>query len=83
MSVLDDWRRQGQENYLKGVTLFFNNYQPYRTGWDHNHCEFCGIKFSLEKDGLKFGYTTKDKYYWICRDCCKDFKDEFLWKVEE
>lgn len=79
---LDDWRRQGQEKYLKGVKLVFKDYHPYRTGWEHDHCEFCGSKFSLNEGDLKKGYSTEDGYHWICSDCFNDFKDEFNWKIE-
>jgi len=79
----DDWRRQGQEKYLKGVNFVFKDYQPYRIGWDHDHCEFCGAKFSLNGDDLKKGYSTEDSYRWICGDCFNDFKEEFNWQVIE
>lgn len=79
----NDWRRQGQEQFLKGVKLFLRNYRPYRSGWDHDHCEFCGAKFSLSKGDLKKGYSTKDGYHWICNNCFQDFKDEFEWDVED
>ena len=76
----DDWRRQGQERYLKGVKLIFKNYTPYRKGWEHDHCEFCWAKFSLYEGDLKQGYTTEDEYRWICIPCFNDFKDEFVGK---
>jgi len=79
----DDWRRQGQEKYLKGVKLMFRDYHPYRIGWDHDHCEFCGAKFSLNEGDLKKGYSTEDGYHWICSRCFNDFKNEFCWQVEE
>jgi hypothetical protein len=81
--VRDDWRKQGQENYLNGVNLFFKLYSPCSTEWDHDHCEFCWNKFSLNEGDLKRGYTNEDGYRWICLDCFNDFKDEFAWKVEE
>ena len=79
----DDWRRQGQERFLKGVKLKEKNYRPYSLEWDHDHCEFCGAKFSAQKEDLKKGYSTKDNYYWICNLCFNDFKDEFCWSIEE
>ena len=35
--------------------------------WDHDHCEFCWAKFSLEghSGDLDEGYATKDNYQWI------------------
>lgn len=77
----DDWRRQGQEEYLTGVALIHQQYRPYRAGWDHDHCEFCGSKFSLQDGNLIEGYTTQDQYRWICIPCFNDFKNEFGWLV--
>src|SRR5690554_1008124 len=79
----DDWRRQGQEKYLKDIILVFRDYYAYHIGWEHDHCEFCGSKFSLKEGDLKKGYSTEDGYRWICNDCFNDFKEEFNWKVKE
>ena len=79
----DDWRRQGQERYLSGARLIRQPYRPYRQGWDHDHCEFCGAKFSLDKSDLKEGYSTEDGYHWICTRCFQDFKEELGWRVED
>ncbi|MDL2283276.1 hypothetical protein LJB94_02020, partial [Odoribacter sp. OttesenSCG-928-G04] len=73
-SAADDWRRQGQEQYLLEVSLLFRDYYPCRSGWDHDHCEFCGIKFSLNENDLNTGYSTEDAYHWICEQCYNDFK---------
>ncbi|HBG42116.1 MAG TPA: hypothetical protein DDW85_12025 [Porphyromonadaceae bacterium] len=82
-SRANDWRRQGQERYLKGVSLIFRDYYPYRQNWDHDHCEFCGAKFSLKEGDLHKGYSTKDGYHWICNKCFNDFKNEFKWELEQ
>ena len=79
---LNDWRRQGQERYLFGVKLIARDYHPYNSGWDHDHCEFCGIKFSLFEGDLGKGYSTEDEYHWICNQCFDDFKYEFAWQLE-
>ena len=83
----DDWRRQGQERFLKGVTLVHKKYRLYDKSprWDHDHCEFCGTKFSLldNPEHSKEGYATEDDYHWICADCFLDFRDEFDWTVKE
>lgn len=79
----NDWRRQGQERFLKGVKLIKRVYQPYRLGWEHDHCEFCGAKFSLQESDLKNGYSTVSGYNWVCEQCFNDFKDEFNWDVED
>jgi hypothetical protein len=79
----NDWRLTGQEKYLKGVVLFWRPYEP-QEGNDHDHCEFCWDKFM--KDGsdesLGFGYTTEDRYRWVCETCFKDFAEMFGWKIE-
>lgn len=78
----DDWRLQGQENYLQGVALSYKKWSV-REGNDHDHCEFCGEKFMSEKhpNTLHEGYTTLDDYHWICNSCFEDFKQTFSWKV--
>lgn len=83
----DDWRRQGQERYLRGVTLVHRTYRqnPTNPAWDHDHCEFCGLKFKLEEEAGKTmdGYATEDDYRWICPACYDDFKNEFGWILRE
>ncbi len=80
-----DWRLQGQERYLQGVTLILAKYTRYSDKWDHDHCEFCGVKFTEEgtetPDSLHQGYRTNDKYRWICPKCFNDFKESFGWTV--
>lgn len=78
---MDDWRLQGQERYLKGVKLSHADYQPYREGWDHDHCEFCSRKFSLAANDLHKGYVTEDRYHWICEPCFADFANSFGWTI--
>ena len=81
----DDWRLQGQENYLTGVRLYKKKYQQYGEEWDHDHCEFCSRKFSLvpTKGELSQGYSTEDNYRWICEKCFNDFQELFKWQVTE
>jgi len=83
MSQPQDWRRQGQERYLAGRRLRYQQYQPYREGWDHDHCEFCLLKFSRIEGDENHGYVTDDNYHWICRGCFEHFRDEFLWTQVE
>lgn len=83
--TVEDWRMMGQEDYLKGVTLSWSKYTAYTETWTHDHCEFCGAEF-IEEDQpgtFQFGYTTEDRYRWICEQCFGDFKDRFEWKVVE
>jgi len=78
----DDWRRQGQEEFLRGLKWSLRFYVPYREGWDHDHCEFCWRKFSLAKGDVHIGYVSGDKYHWVCEECFADFCDELGWQVE-
>lgn len=78
---MSDWRLQGQERYLSGVELCWSSYEPFREGWDHDHCEFCGRKFAVEGGDFTEGYRTLDGYHWISKDCYDDFKGLFNWRV--
>lgn len=69
----DDWRRTGQEDYLKGARLTWKRFQAYSGNWEHEHCVFCWKKFldanyaSWMREALEsgseehagHGYTTK------------------------
>ena len=79
--ISDDWRIQGQEQYLHGVKLVLRNYSPPSAEWDHDHCAFCGAKFSLNDGDLKNGYSTEDGYHWVCNQCFNDFLHVFNWHV--
>lgn len=79
----NDWRLTNQERFLKGVTLCWQQYVPASPTNDHDHCEFCLAKF-MEQDKpetLREGYSTLDRYRWICKPCFEDFADLFQWKV--
>ena len=84
-SLDDDWRLQGQEAYLDGVTLKWSKYRRPSDEWDHDHCEFCGAKFTENgtsvNEAQQFGYTTNDKYRWICMTCFDDFNGKFKWTL--
>jgi len=77
-----DWRLQNQESYMLGLTLTKKSYAPSNPTNDHDHCEFCSIKFmqSLKEDVLNVGYTTPDGYRWVCEQCYNDFKKKFKWQ---
>ena len=77
----DDWRRLDQDEYLKGVRVMATNYVMHDPQSDHEHCEFCGAKFSTYEGDLHAGYCTLDRYRWICPTCFEDFKDEFGWTI--
>lgn len=81
-----DWRRMGQETYLKDKTLFFIPFSPCSKDWDHEHCAFCWATFSACEGDEREGYCTERANqrgaHWICRQCYEDFRDEFNWTVE-
>jgi len=83
----DDWRLQGQENYLQGAVLVRRPYRQYAKSatWDHDHCEFCWATFSLhvQPDHLQEGYATEDDYHWVCEICFRDFAERFQWSVRK
>jgi hypothetical protein len=80
--IMEDWRLQGQERYLFGVLLEYRQYKSSSANSDHDHCEFCNSKFSVDSSlGLTAGYSTSDGYHWICAPCFEDFKNKFEWVV--
>jgi hypothetical protein len=81
--MADDWRLAGQERYLAGAFLRWTDWQPPRSEWDHDHCEFCWAKFARPEvpDTLQAGYATLDRYRWVCPECFSDFRERFGWKV--
>ena len=80
----NDWRLQGQEEYLMHRTLAFVPYFQWSKTWDHEHCEFCSAKFSRHADDLHEGYVTADnRRTWICPECFEDFKEMFQWELAD
>lgn len=73
-----DWRFTDQDQYLMRARLKFCQFSKELR--DHDHCEFCGAKFSEGAGDLRQGYCTIDEYYWICQSCYEDFKDFFGWE---
>jgi hypothetical protein len=79
-----DWRLQGQEAYLRGITLFWQRYSRYLVPWNHDHCEFCGIKFAepgAMPEALNEGHATENHDRWVCRECVDDFTQMFEWQL--
>jgi hypothetical protein len=87
MTLESDWRLRGQHKYLFGIILIHRDYRrfPKNEKWDHDHCEFCSAKFTIEEssNALQKGYCTEDEYHWVCEQCFKDFKGHFGWTVKE
>jgi hypothetical protein len=79
----EDWRLQGQERYLQGVTLYRRQWIQPRPEWHHDHCAFCWAKFmeADHPDTLHEGNATADNYYWICDTCFNDFRERFGWRI--
>ena len=78
MDAVDEWREQGQEKYLSGIVFKLKPYTSLREDSDHDHCEFCGAKFSNKLMGaLHQGYVSLDGYRWVCEECMKDFKVKY------
>lgn len=75
----DDWRRQGQERFLKGVKMVARPYAPKSQEWEHDHCEFCSVKFAVGDSNASAGYVSEDGYHWVCAECFNDFKLEYGW----
>ncbi|MBQ7171519.1 MAG: hypothetical protein IJR89_04500 [Clostridia bacterium] len=80
---MNDWRLTDQAEYLFEKELKYQIYRPQSKDWDHDHCEFCGDKFSELEGDLHIGYTANDGYYWICEKCFNDFKVQFHWTVKK
>jgi hypothetical protein len=80
-----DWRLQGQERYLQGVTLVKrdSSVHAHDTKWDHDHCAFCWARFMVEHQAevVSAGYATTDDYTWMCDTCFRDFKEKFGWRL--
>ncbi|MFO7261648.1 MAG: hypothetical protein DIU52_010870 [bacterium] len=79
MVAPNDWRRQGQERYLRGARHEWTEYRAPGPDWDHDHCESRWARFADydAPDVLRAGYATPDRYRWICADCARDFAEEF------
>ena len=77
---MDDWRINNQIDYLLRAKLLHTTFAKSSRS-DHEHCEFCFLKFSDATEDLHVGYCTLDQYYWICEECFHDFKKKFEWSV--
>jgi hypothetical protein len=74
-----DWRLAGQERYLTGAVFQLRRYSPPSADWDHDHCEFCWVKFSSPPNNgeIDEGYVTSDGKHWVCQGCFRDFRERF------
>jgi hypothetical protein len=81
MAEKSDWRLTNQQSYLQGKTLYWRQYVAPSEDWDHDHCQFCWQKFGHFPDAQAEGWTTEDNYYWVCKNCCEDFREMFRWTL--
>ena len=84
--IMEDWRLQGQEKYLKEKILQKKTYEKPRPDWDHDHCEFCWQKIAEKNDNIKDsiheGYYDESINKWVCPGCFEDFKNSFNWTTK-
>lgn len=80
----DDWRLNGQEEYLQGVHLQWKSFELGYPGYEHEHCEFCWQMITCLDlpDTDRCGYATDDNHFWVCAKCFKDFQYSFEWKLD-
>jgi len=85
MNTSDERRQANLERCLKGVHLYFRDYEPATPRADRDYCEFCRSKFSREPGPrvLSVGYATGDGYRWVCESCFVEFANRFEWQVDD
>ena len=78
MDTSDDWRLRDQAKYLRGAVFKWQSYQSPGPDWDHDHCEFCFVKFmdTDAPDILRVGFVTEGQR-WVCAACFQDFRARF------
>ena len=76
---MEDWRLNGQEDYLMYAKLAKQKFK-FQGGYDHVHCDFCWAKISEYEGDLEEGYCTESEEHWVCEECYNDFKNRFCWK---
>jgi len=74
----DDWRLTNQIEYLKEKKLKYVEADKDFDNLNHEHCEFCFIKFNYES---QCGYFSLDNYHYICENCFNDFNKMFKWEI--
>lgn len=62
----------------ESISNIKKHYQPFREGWEHDHCEFYETRID---SSLPFAYATEDDYHWFCAECYQDSKEMFQWKM--
>lgn len=49
---------------------------------DHEHCNFCGAKFSPRERDLWFGYAPSDASSWVCPECFALYRESYGFSSE-
>ena len=84
MPTDNEWRLTNQLSYMRAATLTWRVYEPPSESWDHDHCEFCFVKFlppPVPEGTESAGYVTLDGGRWVCKRCYDDFQFLFEWCV--
>lgn len=68
------------QEFLVGRRLIFCKFTPDGES-EHEHCNMCGAKFSINPGDLHIGYRTDDSIGWVCPECYDYYKDEYDWTV--
>jgi len=78
-----DQGKSMENAYLYGKELLYKKYEPYNETWDHDHCAFCWLKFSLSEKDEHYGYVTTDNYHWICKRCFQEYMPRYKWCIKK
>jgi hypothetical protein len=86
--VTEDWRVQGQDQYLAGEFFEWRRWFADRPDSDHDHCAFCWVHFgnqvlSDDPDTQLEGWVTADGQHWVCGDCFRDFRERFSFHTDD
>jgi hypothetical protein len=80
----DEWLANAVAN-LRSKNFRWSRYTQPSPEWDHDHCEFCFQRFAEPRanynDSVEFGFTTPDRFNWVCRECVDKYKDQFGWII--
>ena len=69
-----------QKQYLHDKLLVLKLYDG-KDG-EHEHCELCWDRFSLDPTDAHKGYFEEESKSWICEECFQDFRKLFGWKLK-
>ena len=72
-----------QDSFSKGLRSRGGGGRPRAVIGTMDHCACCWAKFAEfdAPDIQHEGYTTADRYNWVCEGCVTDLKDEMDWHL--